>query len=301
MELRVLRYFLTVAREGNISRAANVLHLTQPTLSRQIADLEQRLGRTFFERHSRSVELTREGMLFRQRAEEIVGLADKVEAEFKALGKTVAGDVHIGAGESEHMRTIAAAIRQVRGLYPGIRFHVFSGNRELVAERLFRGVLDFGVMVSPADFSRYHFLSLPGKNVWGLLSPPGSLPDRLDSVTRDDVRHLPLILSRRIMQQSAAGNSLTQWFGDDFANLNVVATYNLMNNAALLAEEGVGHVVGWDNLAISVATGRLRFRPFSPALESGLAVVWRKNHALSQAASIFLECLRGKIAASTIH
>ena len=296
MELRVLRYFLAVASEGNISRAANVLHLTQPTLSRQIADLEQRLGRTFFERHSHSVELTREGMLFRQRAEEIVGLADKVEAEFKALGKTVAGDVHIGAGESQHMRTIAAAIRQVRGLYPGIRFHIFSGNKELVAERLARGVLDFGVLVAPVDSGRHHFLPLPGKEVWGLLSPPGSLPDDLDIVTREDVRRLPLILSRRIMQQVATGSSVAKWFGGDVANLNVVATYNLMNNAALLAEEGVGHVVGWANLALSVATGRLRFRPFSPALESGLAVVWRKNHALSQAAAIFLDCLKDRVA-----
>lgn len=296
VELRVLRYFLAVAQEGNISRAANVLHLTQPTLSRQIADLEQRLGRTFFERHSHSVCLTREGMLFRQRAEEIVSLADKVESEFRSLDRTIAGDVHIGAGESEHMRTIAATIRQVRQQYPGIRFHIFSGNKELVAERLARGVLDFGVLVAPADFSRYNFLPLPGKDVWGLLSPQGSLPDDLDVVTREDVRQLPLILSRRIMQQAVTGSSIAKWFGDDFADLNVVATYNLMNNAALLAEEGVGHVVGWDNLAISVATCKLRFRPLHPLLEAELAVVWRKNHALSQAAEIFLECLRSQVA-----
>lgn len=295
MELRVLRYFLAVAREGNISRAANVLHLTQPTLSRQIAELEQRLGRTFFERRSHSVELTREGMLFRQRAEEIVGLADKVKAEFKALDKSIAGDVYIGAGESENMRTIAATIRQVRGLYPDIRFHIFSGNKELVDERLARGVLDFGVLVEPADSSRYHFLSLPGKDIWGLLSPLGSLPEELEYVTKDDVRSLPLIFSRRTMQQSTANNSLAKWFGDDFTNLNIVATYNLMNNAALLAEEGVGHVVGWDNLAISVATGKLQFRPFSPILESRLAVVWRKNHELSQAATIFLDCIRNMV------
>lgn len=295
MELRVLRYFLAVAREGNISRAANILHLTQPTLSRQIADLEQSLGRRFFERHSHSVCLTREGMLFRQRAEEIVSLADKVESEFRAMDNAVAGEVHIGAGESENMSTIALTIRQVRLQYPGIRFHILSGNQEIVAERLVRGVLDFGVLVDPSDLGRYDSLPLPGKNVWGVLSPPGALPEDLAAVGREDIRHLPLIMPRRIIQQSANSN-LMQWFGADLADLNMVATYNLMNNAALLAEAGVGHVVGWDNLAISTATGKLRFRPLSPAIESGLTVVWRKKHVLSQAAEIFLDCLRGKVA-----
>ena len=244
MELRVLRYFLAVAREGNISRAANVLHLTQPTLSRQINDLEKRLGRIFFNRHSHSVDLTREGMLFRQRAEEIVSLADKVEAEFKSLGKAVAGDVYIGAGESQHMRIIGSTICQLRRMYPEIRFHIFSGNKELVTERLDRGLIDFGVLVSPADFSKYHFLSLPGRDIWGILSPMGSLPEDLDCVTREDVRDLPLILSRRIIQQATIDNPLVQWFGDYFSKLNVVATYNLMNNAALLQKRESGMWLG---------------------------------------------------------
>ncbi|RBN42787.1 LysR family transcriptional regulator, partial [Priestia megaterium] len=169
MEIRVLRYFLAVAREGNITRAADVLHVTQPTLSRQLKDLEQELGKKLFIRSSHSVFLTDEGMLLRNRAEEIVNMVDKLEAEFSSMKETIGGDVYIGGGETEAMKHIARVAKDVQVRYPNIRYHLYSGNEEDITERLDKGLLDFGILIQPADISKYNYLNMPAKDVWGVV------------------------------------------------------------------------------------------------------------------------------------
>lgn len=169
MEIRVLRYFLTVAREGNITKAADVLHVTQPTLSRQLKDLEQELGKKLFIRGSHSVILTDEGMLLRNRAEEIVNMVDKLEAEFSSMEETIGGDVYIGGGETEAMKHIARVAKDVQLRYPNIRYHLYSGNEEDITERLDKGLLDFGILIQPANISKYNYLNMPAKDVWGVV------------------------------------------------------------------------------------------------------------------------------------
>lgn len=169
MEIRVLRYFLAVAREGNITRAANFLHLTQPTLSRQIRDLEKEMGQKLLIRKSHRVALTPEGMLLRKRAEEIISMVDKTKTEFTSMGHTVSGDIYIGGGETQAIRQIATIIKDLRESYPGIHYHLYSGNAEDVTERLDKGLLDFGILIQPADISKYDFINLSTKDTWGVV------------------------------------------------------------------------------------------------------------------------------------
>ncbi len=171
MELRVLRYFLAVAREGSITGAANVLNVTQPTLSRQIKELEQELGQQLLIRGSHNVSLTAEGMILRKRAEEIVEMVSKTKAELRSAEDTIGGDIYIGGGETEGMRLIAETIKELQSQYPQIRCHLYSGNAEDVTERLDKGLLDFGILIQPTDLSKYDFLSLPVKDVWGAIMP----------------------------------------------------------------------------------------------------------------------------------
>ena len=267
MEIRVLRYFLAVAREGNMTAAASALHITQPTLSRQLADLEEELGVRLFERKSHGVGLTPDGMRLRERAEEIIGLLDKTRAEFAALGAELAGDIHIGCGETREMRHLAELMRETRAAHPGIRFHIHSGNSEDVTERLDRGLLDFGILIQPADLTKYDSAPLPGKDLWGLITHRDSPLARLPFVTRQDLLGEPLILSRQVMRRTAAPNAFLDWFGADYERLNVAATYNLAYNAARMAEVGVGHVVSLDGLADVSEHSGLRFIPLEPRLE----------------------------------
>ena len=199
MEIRTLRYFLAVAREGSITRAANFLHLTQPTLSRQMQDLEEELGRPLLIRKSHRVDLTPEGVLLRKRAEEIVSMVDKTEAEFTALEDTVSGDVYIGSGETRALCPIAKVIRQMRADSPGIRYHLYSGNAQDVTERLDKGLLDFGIVIEPADISKYDALSLPARDVWGVLMRRDSPLARKDRIEKADLLGLPLLCSRQVI------------------------------------------------------------------------------------------------------
>lgn len=287
MELRVLRYFLAVAREGSVTGAANFLHVTQPTLSRQLKELEEELGTRLFIRHSHSVSLTADGMRLRKRAEEVVDLVEKTEAEFAVRAESVGGDIHIGAGETQVMRHIAAIIREIRNECPDIHIHLYSGNMEEVTERLDKGLLDFGVLIQPADLSRYDYVNLPEKDVWGVITRRNNPLAARQTVTRQDLLGEPLILSRQAIRRTSARNEFIEWFGGDFEKLDVVATFNLVYNAALLAGSGVGHVVALDGL-VDVSTCRdLCFRFLEPRLESGLSIVWKKNQVFSPAAEVF--------------
>ncbi|AEN88363.1 MULTISPECIES: LysR family transcriptional regulator [Priestia] len=289
MEIRVLRYFLTVAREGNITRAADVLHVTQPTLSRQLKDLEQELGKKLFIRSSHSIILTDEGMLLRNRAEEIVNMVDKLEAEFSSMEETIGGDVYIGGGETEAMKHIARVAKDVQLRYPNIRYHLYSGNEEDITERLDKGLLDFGILIQPADISKYNYLNMPAKDVWGVVMRKDSPLALKESIQAADLLNVPLICSRQAMKQTFSKNEFADWFGEDFHKLNIVTTYNLAYNAAIMVEEGVGYAITLDKIVNTSTNSNLCFRPLQPRLESGLNIVWKKHHVLSAAADAFLK------------
>ena len=292
MEIRVLRYFLAVAREESITAAANFLHLTQPTLSRQIHDLEDELGQQLLVRKSHRVVLTPEGMLLRKRAEEILTMVDKTESEFRSMETTVSGDVYIGSGETQAIRKIAKIIRQLQKDYPEIRYHMHSGNAPDITDRLDNGLLDFGILIQPADIAKYDSLELPAKDVWGVVMRKDSPLAAKECICKEDLRTVPLLCSRQAVLSQRHGNAFAAWFGADFDKLNIVSTYNLIYNAAVMVEEGVGYAVTLDNLANTSAASDLCFRPLSPRLESGLNVVWKKYQVFSPAAEIFLDRLK---------
>lgn len=288
-----MRYFLTVAREGNITKAADVLHVTQPTLSRQLKDLEQELGKKLFIRSSHSIILTDEGMLLRNRAEEIVNMVDKLEAEFSSMEETIGGDIYIGGGETEAMKHIARVAKDVQVRYPNIRYHLYSGNEEDITERLDKGLLDFGILIQPADISKYNYLNIPAKDVWGVVMRRDSPLALKESIQAADLLNAPLICSRQAMKQTFSKNDFSDWFGEDFHKLNIVTTYNLAYNAAIMVEEGIGYAITLDKIVNTSTNSNLCFRPLQPRLESGLNIVWKKHHVLSAAADAFLKELQG--------
>ncbi|MDQ6423402.1 LysR family transcriptional regulator [Paenibacillus sp. LHD-117] len=294
MEVRVLRYFLAVARERSITGAADFLHVTQPTLSRQLKDLEQELGKKLFHRSSHSIILTDEGMLFRKRAEEIVDMVDKLEAEFRSMEETLSGDVYIGGGETEAMKQLARVVRDLQISYPNIRFHLYSGNEDDVTERLDKGLLDFGILIQPAEVSKYNYVDIPAKDVWGVVMRKDSSLALKDTIQAADLIHVPLICSRQVMKQNYSKNEFADWFGDDFDKLNVVATYNLAYNASIMVEEGIGYALTLDKIVNTSGESNLCFRPLEPRLESGLNIVWKKHQVFSAAADLFLKEIQAK-------
>jgi DNA-binding transcriptional LysR family regulator len=289
VELRVLRYFLTVAREGSITGAANFLHITQPTLSRQIKDLEEELGHQLLVRSNHNVTLTDEGMLLRKRAEEIIDMVDKTEAEFNSMEETISGDIYIGGGETKAMKLIGEIVKNLREDYPGIRYHLYSGNSDDVTERLDKGLLDFGILIQPADISKYDYINLPAKDVWGVVMLKDSPLATKEVINRKDLLNVPLICSRQAMRQTTAKNEFSEWFGDDFDKLNVVTTFNLIYNAAIMVEEGIGYAIALDKLVNTTDNSNLCFKPLEPKLESGLNIVWKKYQFFSSAAELFLK------------
>ena len=292
MELRVLNYVLTVAREGGLTGASEVLHVTQPTMSRQIQELEEELGQKLFIRTTRSMVLTPEGMLLRKRAEEILEMAERTKSEFFAMGSTVAGDVLIGSGETFALKQLTDLMAQIREEYPGIHFQIYSGNAEEVAERLEKGLLDFGVFVEPADISRYNSIRLPVMDTWGLILRKDHPLAQKEHITREDLGDVPLIMSRQEMAAQKAGNDYLDWFGGSYELLNVVAGYNLMYNGALMVRSGLGCAVGLDRIVNTTETSDLCFRPFDPPLEAGIVVVWKKYQVFSKAAEMLLEKMK---------
>ncbi|MBM7601552.1 DNA-binding transcriptional LysR family regulator [Virgibacillus halotolerans] len=298
MELRVLRYFLTVAREGSITRAADFLHVTQPTVSRQLKELEQKLGKNLFTRSSHNIILTDEGMLLRKRAEEIVDMVDKLEAEFGSMEETISGDVYIGGGETDAMKQIARVIKALRLSFPNIRYHLYSGNEDDVTERLDKGLLDFGILIHPANLSKYNYINIPEKDVWGVVMRKDSPLAFKDTIQAVDVLNVPLICSRQAMKQTFSKNEFADWFGEDFDKLNIVTTYNLAFNAAIMVEEGIGYAITLDKIVNTSSDSNLCFRPLEPRLESGLNIVWKKHQVFSAAADKFLKEIQAKVSNS---
>ena len=292
MEFRVLRYFLTVAREGSITAAANSLHLTQPTLSRQLQDLEKELGQKLLIRGKYKVSLTPEGMMLRKRAQEIVDMVEKTEAEFQSIKDIISGDIYIGGGESDSMKYIAEIIKEINADYPGIKFHIYSGNAEDVTERLDKGLLDFGVLIQPVDLSKYDNISLPEKDVWGVIMRKDSPLAQKDVIILEDLTNLPLINSRQAMRKTSSKNEFIEWFQGKFDELNTVATINLVYNASVMVKAGIGYAITLDKLVDTSKESELCFRPLYPKLESGLDIVWKKYQVFSPAVKLFLDRLQ---------
>ena len=294
MEIRVLRYFLAIAREGSITSAASFLHVTQPTLSRQIRDLEEELGQKLFIRGSHNMTLTTEGMILRKRAEEIISMVDKTEEEFHSMENVVGGDIYIGGGETKAIQLIAEIAHDLREEYPDIHYHLYSGNSEDVTERLDKGLLDFGILIQPADISKYDYINFPAKDTWGVIMRRDSPLAEKEVIRKEDLLNVPLICSRQAISRDRKDNEFAQWFGKDFDRLDIVTTFNLVYNAAIMVEAGIGYAITIDKIVYAGKDSSLCFRPLEPQLDSGLNVIWKKYQVFSSAAGLFLEKLREK-------
>ena len=290
MELRVLQYFLAVAREQNISAAAQSLHLTQPTLSRQLKELEEELDKQLMVRGNRKIILTEEGMLLRKRAEEILELVNRTEQELARSDDAVSGDIYIGTGETDGVRQLARTAKQLQENCPGIRFHIVSGDAVDVCERLDKGLLDFGVLLGDIDKIKYRYLELPMKDTWGVLMRRDSPLSARETVSPRDLWDKPLILSRQVDNKSG----LYRWLGKEPSELHTVATYNLIYNASLMVDEGMGYAFTLDEL-VNTTGSNLCFRPLRPRLELGMYLVWKKSQIFSRAAELFLEHLQAHL------
>lgn len=297
IELRTLHYFLTVAREQSISAAAESLHISQPALSTQLKGMEDELGKQLLIRGtkgSRKVLLTEEGMILRRRAEEILSLVQKAEEEITHSDETIGGDVVIGAGETDSVRLLAQTARELQKQYPDIHYHISSGNAEYVLEYLDKGLIDFGLLFREPDPKKYEWLTLPAGDVWGVLMRRDAPLARKAAVCPEDLWELPLIISH----QKGDDQQLSQWMGRKISELNVVATYNLVFNASLLVDEGLGYALCFDKLIHTEGTG-LCFRPFSPTMEAPGYIVWKKYQIFSKAAWQFLQTVRERISDRT--
>lgn len=291
MDIRVLRYFLAVARQESITGAAEYLHLTQPTLSRQLMDLELELGKKLFIRGSRKVTLTDDGLMLRKRAEEILDLVEKTESAFHVADQAeITGDIYIGGGETQAMRLLTQTAKELQCDYPHIRYHLFSGNAEDVTERLDKGLLDFGILIEPVDLSRYDYIRLPAADVWGVLMRKDSPLAEKAYIQPKDLWGLPLLTSRQVMAQ----RELLGWMGKKPEELDIVSTYNLIYNAALMVEEGVGYALTLDKLVNTTGSSVLCFRALKPRLEVGLDLVWKKYQVFSKATAQFLARLQAR-------
>lgn len=293
MEIRLLRYFLAIAREESISKAAEYLHITQPTLSRQIMELEKQMKTKLINRGKRNhkITLTDEGILLRKRAEEIIQLVNKTESEFARSHEIISGDIYIGSGETDAIRLVAKTAQNLKEDYPHIRYHLFSGNAEDVTEKLDRGLLDFGILIEPANIEKYNYMKLPVTDRWGLLMRKDSPLSQKEKIAPKDLNTIPLITSR----QALVANELSGWIGLDYEKLNIVATYNLVYNASLMVDEGFGYALCLDKLVNTSESSNLCFKPLMPPLEAHLNIVWKKHQIFSGAAEKFISALKKEI------
>ncbi|MBR2779952.1 MAG: LysR family transcriptional regulator [Eubacteriaceae bacterium] len=293
MEIRTLRYFLAVAREENMSRAAQILHVTQPTLSKAMKALEDELGKKLFTRHSFSISLTEEGSLLRDRAEDIVTMADKVESEFRSLDDITGGQLYFGLAESYRIRLLARELRILKERYPALSYHITSGDTEQVTEKLDRGLLDFAVVCDEPDRRKYESVVFPEGDIWGLVLPAKSPLAHKDALTADDLAGLPLFAS----EQGWYGD-IREWAGEKFGALRLEGSFRLAYNASMFVREGLGFLLAFSGLVdVSVESG-LVFRPLSPALEVRLYLIWNRGGLLTPIAERFLEQVRRDFAAA---
>ena len=288
MELRELRYFLAVAREKNITKAADALYISQPSLSKQMQNLEKEIGSPLFVRGSRSVALTETGMLLKKRAEELLELYEKTEAELAAPAETVCGEVRIGGGESYALQTVMQAAKAVQDNYPHVTFRFFSGDADDVTEKLDRGLIDFGVMVDLPDTSQYNALRLPLTDRWGVLMRRDSPLAEKESISPADLTGQPVLASRQMLEKKGMINEWMRRIG----KMDVRATFNLVYNASIMVQEGVGYAITLEKLINTTGESALCFRPLQPEVRTNLDLVWKKHAVFSKPSLCFLEAFR---------
>ena len=287
MEIRTLRYFLAVAREENMTRAAQLLHVTQPTLSKALRSLEEELGKKLFTRHSFSIRLTDEGVLLRNRAEDLVTMADRIEREFVSLDDITGGDLYLGLAESWQIGLLARQIRLLRQRFPDLRYHITSGDTEQVAEKLDKGLLDFAVLAETPDPRKYESLTFPEADRWGLVFPAGDPLAEREAIRAEDLIGLPLFCSGQGWEKD-----IPLWAGEQMARLRLEGSFRLSYNASLFAREGLGYLLTFDRLVNTSPESGLVFRPLTPPLETRLYLVWKRYQPFSPIAERFLEQLR---------
>lgn len=287
MEIRTLRYFLAVAREENMTRAAQLLHVTQPTLSKALRSLEEELGKKLFTRHSFSIRLTDEGVLLRNRAEDLVTMADRIEREFVSLDDITGGDLYLGLAESWQIGLLARQIRLLRQRFPDLRYHITSGDTEQVAEKLDKGLLDFAVLAETPDPRKYESLTFPEADRWGLVFPAGDPLAEREAIRAEDLIGLPLFCSGQGWEKD-----IPLWAGEQMARLRLEGSFRLSYNASLFAREGLGYLLTFDRLVNTSPESGLVFRPLMPPLETRLYLVWKRYQPFSPIAERFLEQLR---------
>ena len=285
MELRVLKYFLMVAREENITRAAALLNITQPTLSRQMIQLEEELGVKLFDRNRHRILLTDDGMLLKRRAQEIVSLADRTEREFQRREDTLTGEISIGCGETRSMSILSAWITDFRKEYPLVQFQIYSATADDIKDRMEKGILDIGLMTEPVDIGKYEFIRLPVKEAWGVLVRKDSPLAGRRSVSPEDLLGTPLLTASRELVR----NELKNWFGDLYDRLDIAATYNLVVNASELVRHGAGAAVCF---RLGIAFEDLCFVPLAPELKTGSVLAWKKSQMVTPAVSRFLQFVK---------
>ena len=292
MDIRVLRYFLAVAREENMTKAAEAIHVTQPTLSKQLKALEEELGKQLFIRHAFSIELTDEGQLLRKRAEDIVAMADKIVDEFSSMDDISGGDLYFGLAESYQIRLLARQIKQFKTRYPNLRYHITSGGTEQVLERLDKGILDFAVLVETPDYKKYNVLEFPETDKWvAVFHKDNHLSDR-DFITVDDLIGIPLFCS-----EQSWNADIPRWAGTKMKDLHLEGSFQLSYNGAVFAAEKLGILLTLDRLVNTGAFSELVSRPLTPILENKMYLVWKKYQIFSPIAEKFLTEISGKLQA----
>ena len=296
MEIRTLRYFLAVAREENMSRAAEILHVTQPTLSKQLKSLEEELGKKLFIRHSFSIALTEEGILLRDRAEDLVTMADKIEQEFLSLDDITGGDIYLGLAESFQIRYLAQAIRELKSAYPGFTYHITSGDTEQVTEKLDKGILDFAVICETPDSDKYHSLLFPESDVWGIVVSDDHLLAKKERINVSDLSGQPLFCSEQSWEKD-----IREWAGDQFSELHLEGSFRLSYNASLFAKEGLGILLTFKHLIDCSAQSGLSFRPLTPKLETRLYLIWNKYQTFTPIAEKFLSQIKASFVKHNIQ
>lgn len=296
MEIRVLRYFLEVAREGNMTRAGERLHVSQSTLSKQIKALEDELGAELFRRGRASVTLTDEGMLLRKRAEEILAIEEKTREEFSSLGEVTGGTVRIGCAESRLVRQLGGAIVSLRERCPGLVFDITSGDTDVVAERLDRGMLDFALIVEPPDLSRYNYMELPGEDVWGALMRDGDPLASLEAIRPADLDGVSVICSKQALVVD-----IPRWCGERADSLSIAGYVNLFYNGTVMVREGAGIMLTFEGLADAYEGSGLVFRPLEPRLTTKMHIVWKKYQVFAPIAQMLIDQLSLRISTSNVE
>lgn len=282
MELRILNYFLMVAREENITKAAQLLHVTQPTLSRQLMQLEEELGVKLFHRSNHSIVLTNEGMLLKRRAQEIVALADKAKKELIFDEDSLSGEIGIGCGELQSMGELSNILTGFREKHPLVTYNLYSGSSDGIKERLERGTLDLGLLLEPVDIGKYEFTRMRRKEEWGVLVPEESPLALKDHVHPEDLIGIPLLISSR----NPILNELASWFGNYANQIEHVISYNLLYNSAIMVQKGAGVALC---LKLDCKYDGLRFVPLSPKLELSSVLAWKEHQIFSQATTAFIQ------------